>query len=135
MKQLSVFVQNERGRLAALTKLLADHGIDLLALSIADTSSFGILRAIVNDPAKAVQVLREAHATVSLTEVLAVKVPDSPGGLAGALALLEQESISVEYLYSFVRNSDGQAVILFKVEALERAKEALREKGYTLIEE
>lgn len=107
VKQLSVFLENSKGRLASMTRALGDAGIDLLALSIADTTSFGILRAIVDDTDKAMAVLKEAGYTVNTTEVLAVLVPDSPGGLAGVLGLLNDAHVNVEYLYSFVRKAQG----------------------------
>lgn len=95
-KQISVFLENQAGRLSHVTRVLGDAGINIRALSIADTSDFGILRLIVNDPEKAYKILKEANFTVSATEVIAVQIPDSPGGLA---AVLEQmENINIEYL-------------------------------------
>ncbi len=129
VKQISVFLENKSGRLAAVARLLADNGFNIRALSIADTSDFGILRLIVNDPARAYQVLKDAGFTVSETEVLAVEVPDRPGGLAGVLDLLHDTGINIEYLYAFVSKSGGNALVLLKVEALERAVEVLGANG------
>jgi len=125
VKQISVFIENRKGRLAELTGLLRQHGIDLKALSIADTTNFGILRCIVDDPDQAIGVIREAGFTANLTEVLAIEVPDVPGGLAGILDLLAEADISVEYLYSFVRTHGKSALILFRVEATEKARQLL----------
>lgn len=133
IKQVSAFLENNRGTLAKLTKLLADRGIDLIALSIADTSDFGILRAIVTDGEGAAALLRDAGYTVSLTEVLAVSVEDKPGGLARVLKVLDENGISVEYLYSFVRQSGGHALIIFRVEECERAHRLLTEAGIHIL--
>jgi len=135
VKQISVFLENKKGRLATLTKVLGDHSIDISALSIADTSNFGIMRAIVNQPDKAVKVIRESGFTVSTTDVLAVEVPDYPGGLAGVLAILEKADISIEYLYSFVRTPNESALILFRIEEPEKAINVLRNANIKLLSE
>ncbi len=135
VKQLSVFLENSKGRLASMTRALGDAGIDLLALSIADTTSFGILRAIVDDTDKAMAVLKEAGYTVNTTEVLAVLVPDSPGGLASVLGLLNDAHVNVEYLYSFVRKAQGNALILFKVDRVSEAARALNEAGIRMLDQ
>jgi hypothetical protein len=96
VKQLSVFIENRAGRLAGLTRLLGNAGINIRALSLADTSDFGILRLIVNDLDKAMQVIKEAGYTVSVTDVTAVEVPDEPGGLARILDALEEGNVNVE---------------------------------------
>jgi len=133
VKQISVFLENKKGRLALLTKVLGDNDIDITALSIADTTNFGILRAIVNKPEEAVCVIREAGFTVNTTEVLAVQVPDCPGGLAGVLAILEKADISIEYLYSFVRTPCENALILFRVEEPENAIQVLRDEHIRIL--
>ena len=135
VKQISVFLENSKGRLANMTKTLGDAGIDLLALSIADTTSFGILRAIVNDTEKAMEVLKAEGYTANTTEVLAVIVPDSPGGLAGVLALLNEANVNVEYLYSFVRKAEGNALILFKVDQVAEAAKTLADAGMTMLDQ
>ena len=135
VKQLSVFLENSKGRLASMTRALGDAGIDLLALSIADTTSFGILRAIVDDTDKAMAVLKEAGYTVNTTEVLAVLVPDSPGGLAGVLGLLNDAHVNAEYLYSFVRKAQGNALILFKVDQVAEAARVLHEAGIQMLDQ
>jgi hypothetical protein len=132
VKQISIFLENKSGRLATVTKLLADHNFNIRALSIADTSDFGILRLIVNDPNRAYQVLKNAGFTVSETEVLAVEIPDRPGGLAGVLDLLHKAGTNVEYLYAFVSKSAENALVLLKVENLEQAVAALTANGITV---
>src|SRR5690606_14671733 len=97
VKQISVFLENKSGRLHAVTELLAKHGINIRALSIAETSSFGILRLIVSDPDLAYKVLLEAGFTVSLTDVIGVEMPDEPGGLAKVTAVLDKAGINIEY--------------------------------------
>jgi len=121
VKQLSVFIENSKGRLAHLTRVLGDAGVDLHSLSIADTTNFGILRAIVDDNEKALKVLHEHNYTVNTTELLAVAVKDIPGGLAQALEVLDNAGVNIEYLYSFVRKPRDSALILFKVDDAKKA--------------
>lgn len=121
VRQISVFLENRAGRLAEVTRLLGDGGVNIRALALADTSDFGILRLIVNDVEKAVNVLKDAGHTVSLTDVVAVEVPDSPGGLADVLGLLNSEGINVEYLYAFVEKATEKAVVVFRFEDMDAA--------------
>lgn len=132
-RQISVFLENKRGKLAEVTGVLADNNIDMWAISIADTTNFGILRIIVDDPDKAVDVMRNAGYTVSTTEVLAVEVPDQPGGLHQVLDILRKEGISIEYLYSFVRRPAEKALILFKVDCLNDAVNILKRTGISVL--
>ena len=133
IKQLSVFIENKKGRLAKITGLLADAGIDLIALSIADTTNFGIMRGIVKDPDKAIKVLKEGGFTASLAEVFVVEVPDEPGGLSNVLKLLDEADVSIEYLYSFVHTPHENALILFRVEDIEGAVAKLKQNGVKLL--
>lgn len=133
IKQISVFIENRKGRLAEFCRLLGDNGIDMIAITIADTTSFGILRAIVNDVDKAVAVLRAANYAVTITEVLAVSICDQPGGLAVALELLRDAGISVEYLYSFVRHIGNDCAILFRVDQPEAAVEVFQKNNIRLL--
>lgn len=125
VKQISIFLENKSGRLAEVTKVLGDNNIDISALSIADTTDFGILRLIVNDPQKAEQVLKEHGFTVSSTNVIAIAVEDKPGGLSKALIALENESIGIEYMYAFVGKAANEALVILRVENLDRAVEVL----------
>jgi hypothetical protein len=133
VKQISVFIENTPGRLADFTRLLGDHQIDLVSLSIADTTNFGILRGIVADYERAEKLIGEAGYTVRLTDVLAASVPDVPGGLAKVLGMLSENGISIEYLYSFVRNAGKNALIIFRVEELDKAAQVLRDNGVRLL--
>lgn len=134
-KQISVFLENKAGRLSHVTRVLGDAGINIRALSIADTSDFGILRIIVNDPGRAYSILKEAGFTVSETEVVAVQVPDSPGGLAAVLEQMAESGLNIEYLYAFLGTSEKDALVVFKVEDLEKACITFKEKGIKFIDE
>ena len=129
LRQISVFLENKKGRLAIATKLLGDRGIDLVALSIADTTDFGIMRCLVDRPDEAIAVLSENGFTASTTEVLAVQVPDVPGGLAHVLQIIDDAGINVEYLYSFVRTPNDNALILFRVDDTEKCQKLFAENG------
>lgn len=135
VKQISVFIENKKGRLYKLTKVLGSENIDLIALSIADTTNFGILRCIVSQPEKALKVLKDTGFTANTTEVLVLEVPDKPGGLAGVLKILTEADISVEYLYSFVRTKNDSALILFRVEEIEKAIDILTKNNVTILKE
>jgi hypothetical protein len=135
IKQISVFVENKKGRLARITDVLGQSGIDLVALSIADTTNFGIMRCIVSKPEKAIEILKQNGFTASMTEVIVAEVTDKPGGLAGVLKTLDTAGISVEYLYSFVRSQNENALILFRVEDIEHAVSALKNSNVKLLEE
>ncbi|MCD8490486.1 MAG: ACT domain-containing protein [Geovibrio sp.] len=131
--QISVFIENESGRLHEVTGLLGDNNINIRALSLADTSDFGILRLIVNEPDKAYRLLRENEFTVGRTEVLAVEVPDNPGGLAGVLGALSKASINVEYMYALVERSTDSAVMIFRFDDTAKAVDTLTANGYKLM--
>lgn len=126
VNQISVFLENKSGRLAEVTRILGSNDIDISALSIADTTDFGILRLIVNKPEKAKEVLEDKSFTVSCTSVIAIAVPDEPGGLAFALDVLNKESIGIEYMYAFVGKSSSDALVILRVEEPERAIELLK---------
>ncbi len=126
IKQLSVFLENKEGRLADVTRALAESGINIRALSIADTMDFGILRLIVSDPERAREVLAEAGFTVSVREVLAIGIPDTPGGLSSAMACLYAAGVVIEYMYAFVSQCQGRALVILKVSENEKALAALK---------
>ena len=134
VEQISIFIENKSGRLAEVTRILGEAGINIRALSLADTSDFGILRLIVNDREKAKQVLKEQGFTVSKTEVVAVEVPDRPGGLSQILQSLDRESINVEYMYAFVERCGENAVIIFRFDETEKAIATLSKNGFTVLE-
>ena len=132
--QISIFLENKSGRLAEVTRVLGAAGINIRALSLADTSDFGILRLIVNDSAKATDVLKANQFTVSMTQVVAVEVNDRPGGLAHILDLLQKEGINVEYMYAFVERSSDNAVIIFRFDEIDKAIKTLTSRGITVLE-
>ena len=133
VEQLAVFLENKSGRLAAITKILSDSGINIRALSVADTADFGILRLIVDQTDKAKQVLKDAGFTVGMTDVVAVEVADRPGGLSEVLAVLNQVEINVEYMYAFVEKSGQNAVIIFRFDDADTAIEVLQNAGIKIL--
>ena len=133
-EQISVFIENKSGRLAEVTRILGDAEINIRALSLADTSDFGILRLIVNDREKAKAVLKEKGFTVTKTEVVAVEVPDRPGGLYQILRKLDSETINVEYMYAFVERCGENAVIIFRFDETDKAIKILMESGFNVLE-
>ncbi len=133
VKQLSVFIENTPGRLAGFTQVLAENNIDIVSLSIADTTNFGILRGIVAEPEVAYQVLLDHGYSVKMTDVLAVCVPDHPGGLNAILGKLAEANIALEYLYSFVRTNGDQALIIIRVDKLDEAVTVLTGAGVQLL--
>ncbi len=133
VEQLSIFLENTIGRLAEVAKILAEAEINIRALSIADTADFGVLRILVNDVEKAKKTLREKGFTVGETDVVGVEVPDQPGGLYQILACLEKENVNVEYMYAFVNQSKGNAVMIFRFDSLDRAVEILTGNGFRVI--
>lgn len=133
VEQISIFLENKSGRLAEVTDSLAKSGVNLRALSLADTADFGIFRLIVSDTEKAVATLKENGFTISKNDVVAVEVPDRPGGLAGILNTLQGKSINVEYMYAFVQKSEGNAVLIFRFDDIGKAAEALRAAGVRIL--
>lgn len=134
VEQVSVFLENKAGRLAELTRVLGDAGINMRALMVADTTEFGVVRIICDTPRRAVQVLDDAGFGASLTEVLAVEVPDRPGGLADVLEALQAASVNVEYAYCFVEPTGDAAIDILRVDEHERAREALAKAGIALVD-
>ena len=127
--QISVFIENKVGTLAEVTEILGDGGIDLRALSLADTTEFGVLRLIVKNPNRALDLLREAGFTASLTKALAVPIHDVPGGLAKVLRILMDNNVSVEYAYAFISRRQGNAYVILRVNDYSSAQSLLIEHG------
>jgi len=125
VKQISVFLENKSGQLADVGAVLAENNMNLRALSIADTKDYGILRVIVPDADSALEVLRTVGYTCKITDVLAVEIDDSPGGMARALAVLSDAGISVEYAYAFISHKPGCAHMILRVSELEKTVDAL----------
>jgi len=133
IKQISIFIENKSGRLAQIAGILADNAINIHALSIADTTDFGILRLIVSDAEKAVRALKENGVTVKMTDVVAVSMEHRPGGLADVLKKLEKAEIAIEYMYAFVSRSGGGALVILKLVNQEEAVRVMAESGIGLI--
>lgn len=133
VEQISIFLENKSGRLAEVTAILARNNINLRALSLADTADFGIFRLIVSDPTRAAALLKESGFTVGMNEVVAVVVPDRPGGLAGILGTLQGRGINVEYMYAFVQKSEGNAVLIFRFDDTDKAIDALRQGSISVL--
>ena len=133
-EQISVFLENKAGRLSEVTRILSDTGINIRALSLADTSDFGILRLIVNDNKKAKEALKQHGFTVGKTDVVAVEVRDQPGGLHKILDILHKANVNVEYMYAFVQQSGNNAVIIFRFDNLDEAVKVLLENDVPVIE-
>ncbi len=133
VKQISVFVENRFGRMADIIDALAQNEIDISALSLADTSEFGVLRLIVDKPELAVDVLKNEGVIVKLSDVLAIAIDDAPGGLAKALKVLTEANVTIEYMYAFVGKADGKAMTVIRVDDEAKAAEALKNGGVTLL--
>jgi hypothetical protein len=135
IKQLHLFVENKPGRVAEIAKIIGDAGIDIRALSIADTSDFGIMRMIVDKPTAAVATMQEAGLMVSVTDVIAVGMDDTPGSFAGVMAIIAQAGINVEYMYAFITREAGRANIIMRVRDADEAAAALSRAGVKVMEE
>lgn len=133
IQQLSVFIENKPGRLAEITEVLANAKVDIRAISVADTSDFGILRVIVNKPKEAVLALREHGMTVSLTNVLAVGISDEEGAFAQVIRILANAGIDVEYIYAFVSRDKGKAYVIIRTDKSARAAEVLTQNGVEIL--
>ncbi len=135
IRQLSLFLENRPGQLRVPCKVLGDAGIDILTMSLADTQQFGILRLVVKDWERAKRVLEEAGVVVNVTDVLAVDVPDRPGGLAGVLEAFEKAGLGIEYMYAFAaaRERGKHATLVFRLEDPDRAAAALSAAGVKLV--
>ena len=133
VKQISIFIENKSGRLAEVTRVLGEKGVNTPALSLADTSDFGILRLLVDNTDVALETLKEGGFTVNKTEVVAVEVPDQPGGLCEILQVLDSAEINVEYMYAFVDRNAGNAVIIFRFDEIDSAIDTLQGKGINIL--
>ena len=131
--QLSIFLENRAGRLAEVTRILSEAGVNIRALSLADTSDFGILRLIVDDFDTAKAKLKEAGFTVGRTSVVAVEISDQPGGLHNILSMLQDAGINVEYMYAFVQQSGNSAVLIFRFDRTDQGIELLQKSDFNII--
>lgn len=130
LKQISIFIENKTGSLSDVCSVLAEGEINLRALSIADTQDFGILRIIVENTEKAMEILRKNGYVCKTNEVLAVEIPDRPGGMAHVMKVVSVPQVSIEYAYAFVSHKeDDSAYMIFRVTGIEKAREALSAAG------
>lgn len=135
IKQLTIFVQNKRGTIVPVTKILAENEVNLRALSIAETNDFGILRLIVNDEITAEKALRDAGYLLKVIDVVGVKIGDQPGKLSSALEVLDNADINVEYLYAFMARTERHAYVVLRVEDNAAAEAVLTNAGFHMITE
>lgn len=131
--QVSVFIENKKGHLAAVTKVLFEGGVDIRAISLFDTKEFGVLRLIVDHPEEAASLLKETGHIVNISSVFAIDVEDQPGGLYRVLEVLDEHDISIEYTYSFYLKKEMNPLILFKVDQPEKATQLLCDKGISVV--
>lgn len=134
VKQISVFVENNPGQLEKFTGVLAESGINMLALQLAEAENFGIIRLIVNDPYEAACVIKDAGYVNSITPVLAVEIPNRPGGLHEVLTAMHESDINIQYAYAFTTGSKEAAYMIFKVKEIDKAASVLSSNGVRLLE-
>ncbi len=133
IKQVSIFLENKAGRMYEITRLLGDNNINIRALSLADTSDFGILRLVVDKPEAAIDLLKGKHYTVSATQVVAIEISDKPGGLASLLEIFKNETINIEYMYAFLERKSDKAVMTFRFDNNQEVLDKLRSSGVKLL--
>lgn len=133
VKQIAIFLENKAGRLAEITGILAEKGINIRAMSLADTADFGILRLIVNDTESARQILKEKGFTVGTTEVIVAEVTDKPGGLATVLKIIKEGDLNIEYMYAFAQKSGETGLIIFRFDDIDQAIKTLAGAGIRLL--
>ncbi len=134
VRQISVFLENRAGRMADVSHLLGENGINIRAVSLADTHDFGIVRLIVNDVDRALQILRAHKFTVHDTEVIAIAIPDEPGGLAKVLDLMARENLNIGYLYGFVEQPGKSAILIFRFEDMGRAGQVIAKNRFHVLD-
>ena len=135
IKQISVFVENKKGKLINVISLLGKNDVNIRAMSVADTTDYGILRLIVDTPDKALKVLKDEGMAARATDVVAAKMSDTPGGLAAILEVLKDADIGVEYMYAFLGRVGQEAIVIFKLDDNEKGEELLKEKTFGIMED
>ena len=131
--QVSVFLENKKGRLAEVCKLLGDNTINIRALTVAESADFGVLRIVVDRPEEAVSLLRKNGLVANLSDIVAVEVPDKPGGLAGVLSVLRDSNLNIEYVYGFVEKFSENALIVFRFDDPDAAVKVLEKGGVRVL--
>jgi len=134
IQQISVFLENKTGRLADVTRLIADAAVNIRAISIADTADFGILRLIVDKPPEAVEALSKGGFTTRMTDVLAIEIPDRPGSLAQVMEVFKETGVNIEYLYASLEKDNSTAVVIFKVEDINHCLKIVEGHGLSAID-
>ncbi len=134
IKQISIFLENNAGRLAEVTGVMAKAGINIRAISIADTADFGILRVIADKPDLAMEALSKAGFTTRATDVLAVEIPDQPGSLARVMDLFRDTGVNIEYLYASLEGKLNKAIVIFKVEDLAHGLKIVQDHNLSILE-
>ena len=132
IKQISVFLENKKGRLSDVTKTIAENKIDIKALTLADTKDFGVLRLIVTDPDKCVKIFKENNFVAQETEVIAIEIEDAPGGLSKVLGILNANDINIEYIYATVEKIKNKAIVIFRIDEKDKAKSVLKENNINI---
>ena len=135
VKQISVFVENQLGKLAEITGYLNEGGVNIRAFSISDTTDFGILRMIVNDPERAEEILQQHNITASIARVLVISIPDVQGNFSNAVKVLAQAGENIEYAYAFLTPEEGYATVIIRVSDPEVATKALADAGIHVVEQ
>ena len=133
VRQISVFLENKKGRLAEVTRTLSHEKINIRALSLADTADFGVLRIIVDNPDRSLAILKSHGFVAQVTEVVAVEVEDRPGGLSRILEVLDQDNVNVEYMYAYVEKSRENAIVICRIDDRERALRILEKNGIATV--
>ncbi len=131
--QVSVFLENRRGRLHEACQILTKAQVNLITLSLADTADFGVMRIIVAEPNKAVEVLKANSFIATVNDVLAIEVPDRPGGLSEILEVLDAGQINIEYIYAFAQSNKDRAVLVFRLTDVDAAIEVLQQAGINIL--
>ena len=134
IQQISIFLENKSGRLADVTRVMAGAGINLRAISIADTADFGILRVIVDKPDAALEALAKAGFTTRTTDVLALEIEDLPGSLAKIMDIFKETGVNIEYLYASLEKNGNKAVVIFKVEDVEHGLKIVRDHKIPIVD-
>ncbi|AMD17070.1 amino acid-binding protein [Methanobrevibacter sp. YE315] len=135
VKQISIFIENKEGRLKKAINTLAQENINIRALSIADTTKYGILRLIVSDNEKAIEALEKDGFIVKENDVIILAIPDKPNGLNSTLEVFDEKGINLEYLYAFVSNKTDEAIVVMRLEDMEKAIEALKDSDVKILDD
>lgn len=135
IQQISVFIENKPGNLAALTSFLADNNVDLRALEIADTADYGIIRLIVDDPFNTLTLLKDNDWVCTMTPVIGVKIPDTPGGMAKIMTILADAGVSLDYVYAFLSKVAGSALLVLRVQDNDAVASILKKNGIEIVDQ